>query len=104
MRIYVRTLYGDEMTLEVEATETIENIKNIIYNITLNLSSVSPIPTNRQVLKFNHSTLLNSHTLTYYGITKDSTIHLLLPTTPEAPVASVVASTVNPKYTGVPWA
>ncbi len=71
MQIFVRTLGGRTITLDVEPTDTVEHLRET-------LQSKRGVPPDFVRLVFGGKELQDEHTLDDYGIHSECTLHFLL--------------------------
>ena len=70
-QIFIKTLQGKTITLDVTDADTVQSIKDKIKDI-------EGIPPDQQRLVFNGKQLEDGNTIADYGIQADSSIHLVL--------------------------
>ena len=71
MQIFVKMLTGKIITLDVDSSDTVESVKEMIQKI-------NGIPIDQYLLIFAGKHLVDDLTLSDYNIKKESTLHVVL--------------------------
>ena len=93
MKIFVKTIAGEIILLEVSPSHTVENIK-------VKIKDKIGIQLDQQILMFGEKKMKDDHTLAYYKIHMEHILHLVANPQATVEVRSAEKSSTPKKYEG----